>query len=272
MTNIFYIKFLEISIIFNQAVQSIYDMIILKFYSFSTLRALVIAWHTFLFYFRFYALQLGAFIEIYIPLNVFAICISVIASRLHFAGYLITACMLFVQLDFAVVNMLRFYKKYPVIFHTSFPLVTIAKRGMWSHAAKTVGEAASNPQVQAVGAAVAGALAWKALDVYETSKAAITAEATHIADATQQEANRVADAIQQEANRVAEAIQQEANRAAEVRQQEANRAAEADQRDLDRREENRRTAFSISVSPDFTNLSQEQQERIFEVIKSGDLK
>ena len=266
-----YTKFFELSIMLNHLYQSIYNKIIFKVYSITSLRVPIIYYHTFLFYFRYYSIMFGLFVEKYISLNMLAIVVSIILSRLHLAGYLIMGCLLFIQLDFAVLNMLRFFKKYPEVLHTHFPQIRVARRGMWTQAARTINEAASNPQVQAMGVAVAGALVWKAIDVYDTHKAGIIAEADRVAEAAQREADRVAEAAQREADRVAEAVQREADRIAEAAQNEANRIAEATQHHLDRLEENKRLAFSVATSTEFNNLSEEQQQHIRDVEKTGQL-
>lgn len=68
--------------------------------------------------------------------------------------------ILFIRLDIAVFNMLRFYIKYPENL-----AILYNKRTMWTNTVKIIQEASTNPQVQAISVAVKGALAWKCLDV-----------------------------------------------------------------------------------------------------------
>jgi hypothetical protein len=78
----------------------------------------------------------------------------------------------------AFLILLRFYKPRIALAIAHFPQLNQPnRRRMWTSAFKAIGDAASNPQVQAVGVAVTGALAWKALDVYDTLKQAELAQA-----------------------------------------------------------------------------------------------
>lgn len=117
--------------------------------------------------------------------------ISIIMSRLHIAGYLIIFCLLFFRLDFSVLSMLRFYKKYPErlnqIYHPQ------QQREMWTQAGKIVQEAASNPQVQTVAVGVMGALAWKVLDIHDVHTQQEIATTDGISKEKIAEADRIAE-------------------------------------------------------------------------------
>lgn len=171
--------------LFRQNMYNKFCNFILLKYPFNILLKLC---HRFLFSFRFLSLSFGAFIEKYISLNMFALIISIIMSRVHLAGYLIIFCLLFIRLEGAVLNMLRFYKKYPeqlnILYH---------KRTMWTNTAKIIQEASTNPQVQAISVAVTGALAWKCLDVYDTIKAQAIADADRLAVQATADADRLAE-------------------------------------------------------------------------------
>jgi hypothetical protein len=263
--------------------QTIYDRITLFLLNKVILRQLVLQYHIALLYFRYGSEQVGSFIERFINLSTFAVIISLICSRLHIAEYLIIFCLLFIRLDFAVLAMARFYKKNTTILHQNFPKVRNPNtRGMWSRTSQIITEAATNPQVQAVAAAVGGALVWKCLDVYDTQTQKEISAADRDAEAIQRDADRDAEAIQRDADRQAEASRQKETLAAEASRQKEALAAEADQRDADRLaaheqaaadrvEENRRLAFDKLVSPDFNDLSENQQNHIRQVIDSGKL-
>lgn len=140
---------------------------------------------------------------------------------------------------------------------------------MWSRASQVVTEAITNPQVQAVGVAVAGALAWKALDVHEIHTQKEIAEADRLAAATLQE-----EALKAEAERQAETLKAEKERHVETLKAKKERndeaiKAEAAERAKDRVEENKRKAFEIMSSTEFNQLSDEQKERVITTAKTG---
>jgi hypothetical protein len=140
------------------------------------LKPAIVTWHRFLFWFRISCIDLGLLIEKRISLNFLAFIISMACSRLQVAGYLIFFCLLFIRLDFAVLSMARFYKRYPKRLEALYDNNNIS-RSMWTRVSAIAQEAASNPQVQTISVAVAGALAWKALDVYDLIKTESIAEA-----------------------------------------------------------------------------------------------
>lgn len=230
--------------------QKLYDNIVLRIF-FSKkyfLQKIIILLHTSLFYFRYYCECLNEHISLN-NLKLIMFAVSFISSRLHFVEYLILFCLVFVRLDFAVIKMLRFYKKYPEFLSKNFPNL-IHKRHMWTQVTRSVVEAASNPQVQAAGALVAGALAWKGLDVYDTVKQEAIAEADRFAEDQRAEANRVAENQRAEADRVDE-----------------NKRAEAD-----RIAENQRAAFDKYTSAEYEQLSDKQKESIAHTINTGEIK
>ncbi len=244
--------------------QSLYDKIMIILLANNITTFIIIKVHTVLFYFRYYCQKAGDYIEHYIGLNIIALLVSMICSRLHIAGTMIIFCLIFIRLDFAVLEMLRFYKRNPTILDKNFPQIKANSRGMWSKAQKIVTEAATNPQVQAVSVAVVGALAWKTLDVYDTQTQKEIAEADRIAETTRQRETIEAEAICQKEAIEAEALRQKEAIAAEAFQREADRAAEAKQREYDRTAESKRLAFEKLTSPEFNTLSPEQQALITE--------
>lgn len=232
--------------------QSLYDKVMLYCLEVSVLRYLIISYHIFLFYFRYGAELLGAKIERYISLSNFALTLSIICSRLHTSGYMLLFCLLFIRIDFQVLNMARFYKQHPIVFKKNFPQAFPPRntRGVWSKAQKIVVEAATNPQMQAVSVAVVGALAWKCLDVYDTQTTKEIANQDRIAENARSEADRIAENTRSEADRNAENARSEADRIAE----------------------NKRLAFDKMCSPEFHELSAEQKEALDHTVKTGRLK
>jgi hypothetical protein len=222
---------------------------------------LVKKYHLLLLYFRFICRQGGEYIEKYISLNMLALIISMICSRLHIAAYLIIVCLFLLRAEYAVVAMLRFYKKNPSIFDLNFPQTKLQTRGMWSRASKEIIEAATNPQVQTVAVAVAGALAWKALDVYDTLKEKEIADADRTAEDI-----RHKEALQAEDIRHKETLQAEDARHKETLQ------AESDQKQKDRQEENKRAAFDKMISVQYDALSEEQKDQVKHAITTGEIK
>lgn len=98
-------------------------------------------------------------------------------SKLHIAKYLIIFSLIFIRVDFSVLSMLRFYKKYPEKLYLLYPA---HKRYMWS-------KAASNPQIQAIAVGVTGAVAWKALDVWDIQTQKEIANDDRVAENTRNE-------------------------------------------------------------------------------------
>ena len=239
----------------------IYDSITLSLLKIPVIKQGVIVYHIGLLYFRYQCERIGLFIERFINLNTFALILSFLCSRFHVSGYMIIACLLFIRIDFAVLAMCRFYKERPEIMYNNFPKINqIHRRDMWSKTTKIITEAATNPQVQAVGVAVTGALAWKALDIHDTYIQKEVAEADRVAAATLQE-----QALQAEKDR------QDAALAAEKDRQDAALKAETVERDKDRVEENKRKAFEIMSSVEYSQLTEEQKERVVETLKTGNL-
>lgn len=110
--------------------QNIYDKITLYLLNYGITRFIIINIHKSLYYFRYFCIRDGDFIEKYMSLNMLVLIMSIIASRLHFAGSLIICYLLFIRLDFAVLFMLRFYKGHMEIFKKNFPQAySLQKRG-----------------------------------------------------------------------------------------------------------------------------------------------
>jgi hypothetical protein len=105
--------------------------------------------------------------------------------------------------------MCRFYKKHPNQLLNHFPGAHISKRGMWKVGMQIIEEAGTNPKVQAVGVAVAGAVAWKALDVYEMLKQEGTSALDREALIEEGRKDRQAEAEQRERDRQLETEQRE---------------------------------------------------------------
>lgn len=175
---------------FSTFKQKIYDNITLSLLDNSSLAPFICFYHRFLFAFRIYSVDFFNFVERFVNLQVAAIIISLILSRLHFGGLLIIFCLVFLRLDFAVLSMARFYQKRPERLKN---LYHIQQRYMWSRVAKVAEEAASNPNVQTAATLVVGALAWKALDVYDTQAQKEMAEEDRIAQKEMAEENRIAE-------------------------------------------------------------------------------
>lgn len=89
-------------------------------------------------------------------------------------------------MDFAVLYMSRFYKKHPELL---IELYKNNKRQMWSRAAQIAQEAASNPQIQTAATLVTGAVAWKAIDVWDSYKQEAIAEKDREAENLRHAAN-----------------------------------------------------------------------------------
>ena len=145
--------------------QNLYDKLTLKCLEYHYTKSMIFKYHRFLFAFRFYSVNLCKKLSHFINLDVLAILLAIIFSRLQAASFLIISSLIFLKLDFAVLSIARFYKKRPILLKE---LYKIDRRFMWSKAAKIAEEAASNPHVQQAATLVVGALAWKVLDVHDT--------------------------------------------------------------------------------------------------------
>jgi hypothetical protein len=204
--------------------QNLYNKITLKLLETPLINVIVKLWHRFLFAFRIYSVNICDYISQYISMNMLALIISIVFSRLHIAGYLIIFCLLFLRLDFGVLAMARFYKKYPDKLHN---LYTNQKRFMWSQVGKIAQEAASNPYVVTTATAVVGCVGWKALDVWEIHKESLMQDKD----------------IAAENKRHAENIAAENQRHAEEM---SMRRAELEEARLTRMDENRRHAEELA--------------------------
>lgn len=251
--------------------QNLYNKVLLYLLEVKVTSFIIIKIHTMLFYFRYYCVKAGAFVEQYMSLNMAALIIATICSRLHVAGTMIIFCLLFIRLESAVMQMLRFYKQYPFIFDRNFPKAKTNTKGMWTSAQRVAKEAASNPQVQAVGVAVIGALSWKALDVYDTQAQKEISEADRLAETARHKESLEAETVRHKESLEAEAMRHKEDLKAEAEQREKDRVSEAEQREKDRAAEARRMAFEKMTSPEFATLSEDQQAFVKEIYKSGQL-
>jgi hypothetical protein len=174
--------------------------------------------------------------------------IALVMSRLHIAGYLIIAILIFSRLEWAYLKMALFYRNNMHLIPQHFPQFQDPKRVMWSRAGKVIvdgiEQTAKNPQAQAIGVAVAGAIGWKLLDVHDTHKNA------DIADKDRAAAVDTADK----------------DRAAAVNTADKNRAAANDRHreELDMRERQHQEALAAQQKQHYETLANESRERDFD--------
>lgn len=102
-------------------------------------------------------------------LGIIGIFLATVASRLKFSGVFVTISLIFCHLELQFQNMAKFYRKQPTLLAQHFPEGQDPKRNM-HRVTQAIVDSLSNPTVVAVGAGVAGALGWKALDVWDTTK------------------------------------------------------------------------------------------------------
>jgi hypothetical protein len=221
---------------FSTFKQKIYDNMTLSLLDNPSLAPFISFYHRFLFAFRIYSVDFCNFLERFVNLQVAAIIISLILSRLHFGGALIIFCLVFLRLDFAVLSMARFYQKRPERLKN---LYHIQQRYMWSRVVKVAEEAASNPNVQTAATLVVGALAWKTLDVYDTQAQKEIAEEDRIAQKEIAEQDRIAQKEIAEQDRIAE----NQRHADEIKMREA----ELTEAKESRKDENRRHQEDIEL-------------------------
>src|SRR5271155_4114772 len=119
----------------------VYNTITFALLQIPVISAVVISYHKFLLYFRYYSEETGTFIEKFISLNTLMLIIATLCSRFHVGGYFIVLCLLFLRLDFGVVSVAKFYEKNPSVSQKNFPRLSDPnRRGMWSKAGKIVTE------------------------------------------------------------------------------------------------------------------------------------
>ena len=181
--------------------------------------------------------------------NTIALFISVVASRFHYGAFVIIFCLSILSLENQWQRISRFLRKNPIMFGKIFPQNQNPKRRM-HRASKAVLDALENPTVQTAGTMVLGALAWKALDVYETSKAEVTAKADR------ESAERIAAADRESAEHIAAADREErrldresAERIAAADRESAERIAQLEQKNAELDQMPITTASDILASP-----------------------
>lgn len=123
--------------------------------------------------------------------NLAALAISMIAARLHLSGWLIVVCLIILRLQGSFRKVARYYQSDMTRLNRDFPHIRMEKRYM-KRATEAIIEALENPKTQAVAIAVGGALAWKAMDLWDTTKNAETAAKDRDAEATQRDIDRKA--------------------------------------------------------------------------------
>jgi hypothetical protein len=105
--------------------------------------------------------------------NLAALALSMVCARLHVSGWLILICLVITRLHMSFRIIAKYYNANITRLNRDFPNISIEKRYMRS-AAKAIVEGLENPKTQAVAIAVGGALAWKAMDLWDTTKNAET--------------------------------------------------------------------------------------------------
>lgn len=241
--------------------QHVYNMFTLFCLKYFFTRKLVLYFHIFLLWFRFFCESSFAKLEKHMPIQVWALLVSFVFARLKLSGVMLVAYFIVLRLDYEVVKVARFYKTYPHLFLKHFPQAAVAShshRHMWTHAANTLKEAASNPNVQAAGTIVVGALAWKALDVYDTLKAGETADKDRVST---EESSRL------DREKAAESAHLDREKAAESSRLDRDSAAQSSR--LDREAETKRWAFEQQALESFQSLPEDQKEKIIQGGRTG---
>jgi len=211
--------------------QSFYDWIMESLLRLPILNRMVLFYFWILCIFRLGCMIL---VEKYtIPnLHLSAFIISVALGRAHHTGIIIIFILIFANFEFSFLRMARFYKKHPMLLGLHFPEWQDPKRKM-HRVVQAIVEVAQNPTVVAAGTLVAGAIGWKALDVWDSHKQEGISEK-----------DRIATAVQSDKDRTAENQRHRENLATESRERQKDRDTEAQERQKDRdasREELRMT-------------------------------
>jgi F-type H+-transporting ATPase subunit a len=218
LTNNIFLKY--IALVSNKK-QDLYEKLIDILLEYSITRFLILNWFHCVIYFRVTSEWLHN--EYLATRNnyLLGLVISGIASRLHIIPYIFIFIFFILRMEFSFQSVARYYKKRPGLLVQHFP--NIDKRYMWRRA---IEDAAKNPNVQTAATVAAGAVAWKALDVWNSHQENKRADKDREQDATQRQADRDAEAAQRQADRDAEAAQRQADRDAEATQRQADRDAE----------------------------------------------
>lgn len=212
--------------------QKFYDRTMEFLLSVPGIKVLIVYYFRFLMRFRLACMDIG---ERYTQteLGIIGVFLATIASRLKFAGVFVTISLIICYLELQFQNMAKFYRKRPILLVQHFPDGQDPKRNM-HRITQAVVDSLSNPTVVAVGAGVAGALGWKALDVWDTTKQEHLAEKDREAAAINAQKDREAEAIQQQKNREDEYRRHRENIEAEDRRFDKQIQVEATERQKDR--------------------------------------
>lgn len=207
--------------------QKFYDRTMEFLLSVPGIKVLIVYYFRFLMQFRLACMDIG---ERYTQteLGIIGVFLATVASRLRFAGVFVTISLIFCYLELQFQNMAKFYRKRPTLLAQHFPEGQDPKRNM-HRITQAVVDSLSNPTVVAVGAGVAGALGWKALDVWDTTKQERMAEK-----------DRDAASINAQKDREAEDHRFDRQMQIEANERQKDRDAEAIQRQKDRDDEYRR--------------------------------
>jgi hypothetical protein len=194
-----YPRILNLLTMMSTIYQKFYDKTMEFLLTIPGIKVLVVYYFRFLMQFRLACMDLG---ERYTQteLGIIGVFLATVASRLKFAGVFVTISLIICYLELQFQNMAKFYRKRPTLLTQHFPDGQDPKRNM-HRITQAVDDSLSNPTVVAVGAGVAGALGWKALDVWDTTKQERTAEKDREAASLNAQKDRETDAIQQQKNR-----------------------------------------------------------------------
>ena len=176
--------------------------------------------------------------------NLAALSISMITARLHVGGWLIVVCLIILRLQASFRKVARYYQADMTRLNRDFPHIRMEKRYM-KRATEAIVEALENPKTQAVAIAVGGALAWKAMDLWDTSKNAEIAESDRKAAIETADKDRKATIDTADKDRLQEAMERQKDRIAEDARHRQTLEAEATQRQLDRESATQRSSLNM---------------------------
>jgi hypothetical protein len=114
-------------------------------------------------------------------INMASLFLSGLTSRLHIGGWLIVVCMIILRLQASFRKVARYYKADMSRLNRDFPNIHMDKRYM-GKVNQAIIDALENPRTQAVVVAVGGAIAWKAMDLWDTTKNAEIADKDRVAN------------------------------------------------------------------------------------------
>ena len=199
--------------------------------------------------------------------NLAALSISMITARLHLGGWLIVVCLIILRLQGSFRKVARYYQADMTRLNRDFPHIRMEKRYM-KRATEAIVEALENPKTQAVAIAVAGALAWKAMDLWDTTKNEALSEATNLSNERIAAEDRAAEAAQRDRDRDTaretaaqdrESTERTANRELDIAKETADkdRATAKETADRDRDAENTRHRESLAAEATQRQLDRE---------------